>query len=351
MSSVESSRMAFVDSLRFIAAALVLVQHLADRMTAPAWRSVGALSPGVAGVALFFLISGFVIPLSVRHGFDPGRFVLRRLLRIYPLYLAALALLVAGAGLGLLPEWAWLGTAKPQVWLANLLLVQDYVGQRPILGVSWTLIIELAWYGIFAAALLVLKDRAAAALSLLLPAGILGIAAVSLALGLRIPVARIGMVYAAALGFQAFRYHCGVTTLRVLLGHLLMFLLVMALAIGVSFGVFQHAKMSLGQALVPWMLVPVLFTALVVRREWQSLGVLSTGILPTLGSASYSLYLLHPIAISFLFARAAPQVAVLLAVPAAMGLALAGYNWVERPGIALARRMTRPVPVREANPA
>jgi len=84
-------------------------------------------------VVLFFLISGFVIPLSVRHAFDPGHFVLRRLLRIYPLYLAALALLVAGAGLGLLPEWAWLGTAKPQVWLANLLLVQDYVGQRPIL--------------------------------------------------------------------------------------------------------------------------------------------------------------------------------------------------------------------------
>lgn len=351
MSSAESSRMVFVDSLRFVAAALVLVQHLADRMAAPAWRSVAALSPGVSGVVLFFLISGFVIPFSVQRGFDPGRFVVRRLLRIYPLYLAALALLVAGGGLGLLPEWAWLGTARPQVWLANLLLVQDYVSLRPILGVSWTLIIELVWYGLFAAALLVFKDRAAVALSVLLPAGILGIAAASLVLGLRFPVARIGMVYAAALGFQAFRYHCGVTTLRVLLGYLFMFLLVMAVAICISFGVFQHARMSLWQVLLPWMMVPVLFTALVVWREGQSLGVLSNGLLPALGAASYSLYLLHPIAISFVFSRAAPQVAVLLAVPATIGLALAGYNWVERPGIALARRLTRPVPVREANPA
>ena len=151
-------------------------------------------------MVLFFLISGFVMPLSVRHGFDPGHFVLRRLLRIYPLYFAVLALLVAGAWLGLLHVWAWLGTARPQVWRANLLLVQDYVGQRPILGVSWTLIIELAWYDIFAAAPLVPKDRAAAALSLLPRTGIPGIAAASLARGLRFPVAQIGIVYAAALG-------------------------------------------------------------------------------------------------------------------------------------------------------
>jgi peptidoglycan/LPS O-acetylase OafA/YrhL len=121
----------------------------------------------------------------------------------------------------------------------------------------------------------------------------------------------------------------------------------MTIAIGISFGVLQHAQMWLWQVQVPWMLVPVLITALVVRREWQSLGVLSIGSLPTLGAASYSLYLLHPLAISFVFARIAPQVAV----PEAMGLVLAGNYWVERRGIALARRLTRPVPAREPNPA
>lgn len=351
MSSAETSRMAFVDSLRFVAAALVLIQHLADRMAAPAWHAVAVLSPGVAGVVLFFLISGFVIPFSVRRGLDPGRFAVRRVLRIYPLYLTALALLIAGSVLGLLPEWSWLGDAAPRVWIANLLLVQDYVGQRPVLGVSWTLIIELVWYSLFAISLLTLKDRAASVLSVLLPAMILAIAVASVGLGLRIPVARIGMVYAALLGFQLFRYHSGIVAGRALAVHLAVFLTVMAAAIGISFGVFRHPHMSLWQALVPWMLVPVGFALMVMRRDWQVLDALAKGVLPALGAASYSLYLLHPIAIAFVFARFSPAVAVILSVPATLLLAMAGYNWVERPGIALARRLTRPVHSSMAAPA
>ncbi len=53
-------------------------------MTANPW-----FMPGPFGVALFFLISGLVIPFSFdRH--RTGAFLLARLLRIYPTYLAAL---------------------------------------------------------------------------------------------------------------------------------------------------------------------------------------------------------------------------------------------------------------------
>jgi len=351
MSSAESSRMNFIDSLRFVAAALVLMQHLADRMMGPAWRLVAALSPGVAGVVLFFLISGFVIPFSVRGGLEPRRFALRRFLRIYPLYIVALVLLVIGGGFGLLPEWNWLGDASPGTWFANLLLVQDYSGQRPILGVSWTLIIELGWYGLFAASILVMKDSAATALSLLMPAGILAIAVASLLLGLRIPVARIGMVYAAVLGFQAFRFHAGTINSGALMVQLALFMTVMALALGISFGVFHHPHVTMWQALAPWMIVPVLFALLVVRRDWQTFQGLSAGMLPALGAASYSLYLLHPIAISFVFARFSPDWAVVIAVPATVMLAVAGYNWVERPGMAFARKLAFKARHEEAVPA
>ena len=68
----------------------------------------------------------------------------------------------------------------------------------------------------------------------------------------------------------------------------------MTIAIGISFGVLQHAQMWLWQVQVSWMLVPVLITALVVRREWQSLGVLSIGSLTTLGAASYFLCVASP---------------------------------------------------------
>ncbi|CAA9273457.1 MAG: hypothetical protein AVDCRST_MAG56-3345 [uncultured Cytophagales bacterium] len=51
---------------------------------------------GRFGVHVFFVISGFVIPLSLWHGKyqirDYGRFLYKRLLRLHPPYLAALAL-------------------------------------------------------------------------------------------------------------------------------------------------------------------------------------------------------------------------------------------------------------------
>jgi peptidoglycan/LPS O-acetylase OafA/YrhL len=47
---------------------------------------------GTFGVSLFFLITGFVIPISLaRH--NPITFLVNRVFRIYPAYLASLAIL------------------------------------------------------------------------------------------------------------------------------------------------------------------------------------------------------------------------------------------------------------------
>ena len=53
------------------------------------WRSSGIIDLGKYGVLLFFLVSGYVIPMSLeRHG-SLRRFWIGRLFRIYPAYLAA----------------------------------------------------------------------------------------------------------------------------------------------------------------------------------------------------------------------------------------------------------------------
>jgi peptidoglycan/LPS O-acetylase OafA/YrhL len=73
----------WVDVLRFIACFLVIVLHSVP--SAP----VGL---GHAGVALFFSISGFLIGRVLIENSNLSRFYSRRLLRIYPAYLAMLAL-------------------------------------------------------------------------------------------------------------------------------------------------------------------------------------------------------------------------------------------------------------------
>lgn len=75
---------------------------------------------GEVSVALFFLISGFVIPMSLRKLTTP-QFAFARFLRIYPSYFASIALLlfvacVIGPALGGpgrfdVPAWHWVAQA------------------------------------------------------------------------------------------------------------------------------------------------------------------------------------------------------------------------------------------------
>ncbi len=108
------------------------------------------LQLGPLGVAVFFLVSGFVIPISLREHTRSG-FVVARLLRIYPTYIVALLaqmlLLYANAT-------AW---GKPFIYsawdiAANCLLIENYVGIPSLDLVNWTLGVELKFY--VAAALL-----------------------------------------------------------------------------------------------------------------------------------------------------------------------------------------------------
>ena len=88
-------RYVHLDGLRAVAALAVMVEHLfgdllrqvpsaTGPMSLAARSAVETLSLGRFGVALFFLISGFVVPFSI-HGEGPLRhFAISRLFRLYP---------------------------------------------------------------------------------------------------------------------------------------------------------------------------------------------------------------------------------------------------------------------------
>ena len=156
-------RYVFANQLRGAAALCVVVAHLggvywvepqlvaaatfspAATFTVPGFvASIGALDLGPYGVGLFFLISGFVIPLSLQR-LGAGPFLIARLFRIYPTYLVALAIeLTATAVSAALWHRAW--TYDPKVLLANALLAIDLFNVPSIDLVNWTLTVELKFY-------------------------------------------------------------------------------------------------------------------------------------------------------------------------------------------------------------
>ena len=101
---------------------------------------------GAFGVALFFLISGFVIPFSLSRS-SRTQFVMARILRIYPVYIASLALFAVAT----CPIAIWAGepsrSSVPLIqWFAQATLIFDMLSM-PILDiVSWTLLVELKFY-------------------------------------------------------------------------------------------------------------------------------------------------------------------------------------------------------------
>jgi peptidoglycan/LPS O-acetylase OafA/YrhL len=162
-------RIVFANQLRGVAALSVACSHLIGVfwLMRPAVSSAtftpaqeGASSPlaalvshpwfnyGAFGVALFFLISGLVIPISLeRH--TPASFLAARVLRIYPTYVAALLIEVAVLRANALYWGRPFGYGAWAI-VSNCLLIHDFVGQPYIDLVSWTLCVELRFYLVMA---------------------------------------------------------------------------------------------------------------------------------------------------------------------------------------------------------
>ncbi|HTD04663.1 acyltransferase [Undibacterium sp.] len=98
---------------------------------------------GPFGVALFFLISGFVVPMSINNA-ARGRFLAARALRIYPTYILCLLIgLVAVYCSSRYWNLPFTWTAN-NVW-ENALLLKG-IGLNSIDMVNWSLAIELKFY-------------------------------------------------------------------------------------------------------------------------------------------------------------------------------------------------------------
>ena len=155
-----NKRLAFLDILRIFAFTSVLVGHkfydLLDSLSKNESSHITlrlvydvlktACWGGGAGVIVFFLISGYIISLVLETE-NTKIFLIKRIFRIYPLYITAVIL---EATLGYYIS----GTPFPSIsiWIPRLLLIGDFFGTPYALyGVEWTLRIEVLFYAIMAA--------------------------------------------------------------------------------------------------------------------------------------------------------------------------------------------------------
>jgi peptidoglycan/LPS O-acetylase OafA/YrhL len=134
-----------LDGLRAIAVSLVLWQHV--RLSSagyPLWleQARWLVNPGNLGVELFFALSGFLITriLLAEHaaGHPVRWFVLRRMLRIFPIYYLLLLVMAAWRPAS---ELGWCA-----LYLSNFVDVfAPTAGAKP-LGHTWTLCVEEHFY-------------------------------------------------------------------------------------------------------------------------------------------------------------------------------------------------------------
>jgi peptidoglycan/LPS O-acetylase OafA/YrhL len=361
-----SGKVLFADQLRGIAALLVVFSHLvgvywfepeavtmvtgapwdsAPRPPAAAMLDLLPFNPGPLGVALFFLISGFVIPFSFRHH-DRRSFLLARALRIYPTYLVALLLgLAVRAASG--AYWGQPFQVHPLSILANALLLHDLVGIGNLDLVNWTLVIELKFYLLFALAQpLLLRWRHGFVLGLAMLA--LGI---NLAAALAMPTlpGRMGFALAGLAQEAMFLPFMLLGTLFYLrmqgeLGRL-------ALAGGSAFGLalfllswrYGPRDSTYDSAAVSYVWGWAIFTLCFLLRA----RVAPLAVLHGLAQVSYPLYLVHSI-IGFVLLRLLTQQfglgygqALALAVLVALGLAWTLHRLVERHSIAWGKALGR----------
>lgn len=148
-----------VQGLRGIAALAVVASHAIGELIEHGHVAASAMplatALGEGGVRVFFVISGFIMAATMRGSFgEPGAardFILKRLIRIVPLYwlVTLVYIAVVLAPKGMLPS-----AGEVAMSLAFL----PYVGANgqywPIYVPGWTLNYEMVFYALFAVALL-----------------------------------------------------------------------------------------------------------------------------------------------------------------------------------------------------
>jgi exopolysaccharide production protein ExoZ len=326
-----------IQALRAVAAIAVAFAHITNSELP---RQLGIPNPlpaaelGSAGVDLFFVISGFVMVYAserfFRRAASPPEFLLRRMARIVPLYWVTTSIILA--------YLLWHYGSLQAVNLSPLVVIASYMFfpypqtngyMAPVHGVGWSLNFEMFFYLCFCLALPLGRRPGVLAVVALLAC----LVAVNRAWGLPPPLDYLALpiVLEFAMGM--------LVALVVREGYRLPLSACTALVVAGAAGYvlsYWHPEID---HMVVWGIPSALVVAgVTLAGPSLTPSPLSRGI-AFLGDASYSIYLVHPIAITLprrllgaiLNPAAAPVLYAVSVLIAAVIAACAVHVLFERP--------------------
>ena len=349
---MRGARLGYIDTIRGLAALSVIYFHFADHLLKTGQVSGGVehgvfvaltqyIDLGKVAVVGFFAVSGFVVPFSI----DPSSrapvrdFVISRFFRLFPTYWISIPL-------GICAFFLWPGHAPSALTvLANLTMLQQFMGVDNIIGLYWTLQIELIFYGLcvllFQAGLLHRTvGPTSAAVAMLIAAVALALARYHLAraLPVALPLALAVMFWGTV--WRNWLVERRPEARRAALG----LLALIAVAVPVISVLAYGRDLGFGQTwyryTATYYAALLLFVLLTTACRIEGRG------LAWLGAISYGLYLFGPIAQEVVVA-AAPSLGftghghlmIAAAMIAAIAFAAPVHRYIERPCIRLGRRL------------
>lgn len=346
------NRFVFLDVFRGVAPVLVIYSHIVTLflderdLNSPVVDAlnVSVRDPlrleqnlGHIAVVMFFLVSGFII---THTGIQESHreYGIKRIFRVYPLLIFTVLLTVVIGSLGLeVLTTGQLFVLEPQYVITNMLLVNYFqVPQVILVGVAWTLVIEIIFYSMVFLLLAVLRRRA------------------WLAILIELAVVLLVLLIARELGDSFFLFAVSVSYLPVVLAGQITWAVWsgrIPLWAGGCFGAAAWLLYVLGDLRDMGRLDDAYSSTFALGYcVFLAFLLLEPRLRPTrsmsyLADRSYSLYLLHgPIAFPILDAlggRVPLFIAVAVSVAATAGAAELTFRFVEVPGQRMARQLSK----------
>ena len=292
--------------VRGVAAAVIVAYHFGDvQLYGGGSAAYYRIPHGYLPVDLFFMLSGYVIGLTYKDAFGSGRlkhyatFMLKRVARLYPAYIAIGLLYVAKIALGLSGQDTLSMFSLSDV-VGNLLMMTGWgLHIQPLIGVSWAASAEMGSYLLLPLLLLVTVRRSPLVCGLAVLAALLAIVAVSLSgRGSSGPLDVVNgnsfypllrAIAGFTLGLAIFRFSGVLDRLSMTAQDVLLAAILVAI---LTSGIWAAGDRPLYLLFIP-------LVAVLSRDGRLAQALFGNAIVYRLGIISYSIYLIHPLFVSF----------------------------------------------------